>query len=50
MTTESCAVCEAVVSYSDAVHVTVHTKSEEGVVDDFICRDCYEEKVASVVE
>jgi len=50
MTTESCAACEAVITYSDAVHVTVHTKGEKGVVDEFICRDCYETDIAGVVE
>jgi hypothetical protein len=50
MTTETCAACEAVVPYSDAVHVTVHTKSEAGVVDAFVCRDCYEAELAEVFE
>jgi hypothetical protein len=39
---ESCATCGAIVPYSDAVHVTTHTKSDAGVVDAFVCRECYE--------
>lgn len=50
MTTETCAICDAIVPYSDAVHMTVHTKSEDGVVDDFVCRECYESEIAHVVE
>lgn len=43
MATEPCRICESVVPYSDTVHVTVHTKSDLGVVDAFVCRSCYEE-------
>ena len=46
MSTENCGICGAVVPYSDTVHVTVHTKSESGVVDDYVCRNCYEEHLA----
>lgn len=42
MSTEPCGICGAVVPYKDTVHVTIHTKSDAGVVDDFICRSCYE--------
>jgi hypothetical protein len=45
MVIESCSVCETVVPYSDAVHVTIHTKSDAGVVDGFLCRGCYEERL-----
>lgn len=50
MSSEQCGICEAVVPYSDTVHVTVHTKSESGVVDDYICRNCYEENLAAYFE
>lgn len=43
MATERCGICEATVPYDDTVHVTVHTKGEAGVVDEYVCRDCYEE-------
>lgn len=49
MSTEQCGICEAVVPFDDTVHVTIHTKSESGVVDDYICRDCYEENLAEYV-
>ena len=42
MATEPCGICEAVVPYSKTVHVTIHTKSDAGVVDRFVCRPCYE--------
>ena len=42
MSTEPCGICEATVPYSDTVHVTIHTKSDAGVVDDYVCRSCYE--------
>jgi len=48
--TEACDACGAVVPYSDAVHVTIHTKSEAGVVDGFVCRECYEAELAELVE
>jgi hypothetical protein len=50
MASEQCGVCEAVVPYSDTVHVTVHTKSEAGVVDAYICRDCYEDRLEGFLE
>lgn len=42
MTTEPCRICEAVVSFDDTVHLTIHTKSEDGVVDYYVCRNCFE--------
>jgi hypothetical protein len=50
MTPEPCAVCDAVVPYSDAVHLTIHTKSDAGVVDEFICPECYESEIAAALE
>ena len=50
MTPEPCAVCDAVVPYSDAVHLTIHTKSDAGVVDEFICPGCYESEIAAKLE
>lgn len=48
--TEQCGICGAVVPYSETVHVTIHTKSEAGVVDDYICRSCYEADLAEYFE
>ena len=42
MATEPCGICESVVPYSKTVHVTIHTKSDAGVVDRYVCRNCYE--------
>ncbi len=50
MSTEPCRVCEATVPYSDTVHVMVHTKSGAGVVDGYLCHDCYEEHLQAWLE
>jgi uncharacterized protein YlaI len=50
MSPESCTVCDAVVAYSDAVHMTIHTKSDDGIVDEYICPDCYESEIAAALE
>lgn len=46
MPVEQCSSCEAKISLADAVHLTINTKSDEGVVDYYVCRRCYEEKLA----
>lgn len=46
MPTEKCGICNGTVSFSETVHMLIHTKTDEGVVDYYICRSCYEEKVA----
>jgi hypothetical protein len=33
----------------DAVHVTVNTKSEAGVLDEYVCRSCYDAELAPLV-
>ena len=50
MATETCKLCEAVVPYSEAVHLTIHTKSEAGVVDGYLCPDCYNEALSGVFD
>jgi len=47
MPIEECGACGATVSLSEAVHATIHTKTDEGVVDHYVCRDCYEEHLAA---
>ena len=42
MSTEGCGICGHTVPFSDTVHVLVHTRSDEGVVDYYVCRSCYE--------
>lgn len=46
MSTEPCGVCGATVPFAKAVHVVVHTRTEEGVVDHYLCRNCYEADLA----
>ena len=50
MTGEPCAVCEAVVSFSDTVHVLLNPRGDEGVVDYYVCRSCYEDRLAPLFE
>ncbi|WP_313694429.1 hypothetical protein [Halorarum halobium] len=50
MSTEPCGVCGATVPFAQAVHVVVHTRTEAGVVDHYLCRDCYEGELASLLE
>lgn len=46
MLVEDCGICQASVSLSNTVHVLIHTKSDEGVVDYYVCRECYQERLA----
>lgn len=50
MTTEPCRICEAVVPFGDTVHMTIHTKSEDGVVDYYVCRNCFESELADLFD
>ncbi|WP_336037857.1 hypothetical protein [Halobacterium yunchengense] len=43
---ETCGVCGDAVAVRDAVHATINTKSDAGVVDYYVCRSCYEERLA----
>ncbi|QLG27816.1 hypothetical protein HUG10_09740 [Halorarum halophilum] len=45
MSTEPCGVCGDPVPFASAVHVVVHTRTEDGVVDHYLCRGCYERDV-----
>lgn len=46
MSGETCGVCGEDVPFSITVHVLVHTRSDEGVVDYYVCRSCYDDRVA----
>lgn len=51
VTAEDCAVCGARVPFDDTVHLLVHTHDEDdGVIDAYLCRDCYEEHLAGLLE
>lgn len=44
--TETCGICGDTVPFGDTVHVLVHTKTEAGVVDYYVCRSCYDGDLA----
>ncbi|MEF8851317.1 MAG: hypothetical protein V5A28_02705 [Haloarculaceae archaeon] len=48
--TEQCSVCGGRVPFSGTVHVLVHTQSDEGVVDYYVCRSCYEAELAPLFD
>lgn len=50
MALETCGICGQQVPFSNTVHVLVHTKSDAGVIDRYVCRDCYEEHLQSLFE
>lgn len=43
--TETCGVCGDEVPFSATVHLLVHTRTDEGVIDYFVCRPCYEAEI-----
>lgn len=47
---EPCGVCGEAVAIRHAVHVTIHTKGDAGVVDHYVCKPCYEAEVAPAFE
>lgn len=47
---ETCAICGATVPFSITVHLLIHTRSEQGVIDRYVCRPCYEERVEGLFE
>lgn len=50
MPTEPCRVCDALVSFTNTVHVMMNPRGEEGVVDYYVCRNCYEEHLAPLFD
>lgn len=48
--TEQCGICGATVPFSDAVHLLVHTQSDAGAFDRYVCRTCYENEIESLFE
>ena len=50
VSTEGCPVCGAEVPFSATVHVLIHTRTDEGVVDYYVCRDCYESSLEPLFE
>lgn len=50
MSTETCAVCDKTVPFSHTIHTMIHTRSDDGIVDYYVCQDCYEERIATLFE
>jgi len=50
MATERCAVCDGVFPFDDTVHLLIHTNTEDGVLEWYVCQQCYEQDVASLLE
>ena len=50
MSSEACAICETPVPFSNTVHIMIHTRSDAGIVDYYVCRDCYEETIAPLFD
>ena len=46
MAGEPCRICDATVAFSETVHVLLNARGEDGVVDYYVCRSCYEEHLA----
>lgn len=50
MPTEECGICDRTVPFDNTVHVLIHTKSEAGVWDSYVCRPCYEAEIEPLFE
>ncbi|MFB6126490.1 MAG: hypothetical protein ABEJ79_04225 [Halolamina sp.] len=42
MPSQDCRVCGGTATFADMVHVLVHTRTDAGVLDSYVCQDCYE--------
>jgi hypothetical protein len=47
---ETCHVCGSDVPISHAVHTTIHTKTDAGIVDHYVCQSCYQDRVEPLFE
>lgn len=50
MAPDPCAVCGEEFPFSYTVHMLIHTQSEEGVIDHYVCRGCYESEIEPAFE
>ncbi|MBV0900348.1 hypothetical protein [Haloarcula salina] len=48
--TEDCGICGETVPFDATVHAMVHTRSEAGVVEAYVCRQCYDEHLGPMFE
>ena len=46
MAVEECAICSEEVPFRETVHLLVHTQRDEGIVDHFVCKSCYDSEIA----
>lgn len=47
---EECGICGDAVPYQLTAHVIVHPNTDEGVADYYVCRSCYDERVAPLFD
>lgn len=50
MSSEACSICNKAVPFSHTVHTMIHTRSDAGIVDYYICRDCYEDELVPLFD
>lgn len=43
---EECGICGNAVPYSVTAHVLIHPNTDDGVVDYYVCRPCFDDRVA----
>jgi hypothetical protein len=49
MAPETCAVCGNRYPFDSTVHVLVHTNGAEGVLEYYVCENCYEAELESAL-
>ncbi|EMA28888.1 hypothetical protein [Haloarcula japonica] len=47
---ETCGICGETVPFDATVHTVIHIHSEAGVLDVYVCRPCYEERLGPMFE
>lgn len=47
---EECGICGEAVPYSVTAHVLIHPNTDEGVMDYYVCRSCYDERIAPLFD
>lgn len=47
---ETCGICGKDVPFSLTAHVLIHPNTDEGVVDYYVCRHCFDDRVAPLFD
>ena len=47
---ETCGICGETVPFDATVHAMFHTHSETGVIDVYVCQDCYDERLGPIFD